>query len=125
MSFNILFSTSWLTDNKIGDFVQSLNGLHCKSHVKFEGEDDAVIKHTDKVAIANDYSFYMIKLNCVVCAKGTNFSLLETFCFDRGWFDGTKSFQNKEYEIVWCDTEKGRMQCIQEKGIGEQVIGAI
>ena len=122
---NLLFSTSWITNEKVEEFVNSINGLQCEAHVSFEGQRDAVINQTSKVAIANDYDVYFINLNCVINNKKAKISLIETFCFDRGWFDNTKSFVGKEYKISYKNTVKGRVQFISEKDVGESLLGHV
>lgn len=122
---NLLFSTSWITNEKVDEFVNSINGLQCEAHVSFEGQRGAVINQISKAAIASDYDDYFINLNCVINNKKAKFSLIETFCFDRNWFDNTKSFVGKEYKILYKETVKGRVQFISEKDVGESLLGQV
>ena len=40
---NLLFSTSWITNEKVDEFVNSINGLQCEAHVSFEGQRDVLL----------------------------------------------------------------------------------
>ncbi len=120
-TYSLLFyhSDGTITGPHIDAFCETIKGLKCKSHIKFDGCNLATIFDTEKFFMDSG-EYYTLKAKVENTEK--HMFTVETFCVDKDWFKSINCFDNMKFKVILKTTTKGNLQFINEQPIGEIIL---